>query len=122
MLDQRKGRHPVTLGADKAYDIESFLGDLRARQVAPHIAINGARSRTGKLHKTAIDGRTTRHPGDAISQRCRKRIEEVFGWIRTQAGFAKVKLRSRPKVAAVFALAAAYNFVRLPKLIAKAMA
>jgi transposase len=123
MLDRRKGRPPITLGADKAYDVESFVGDLRARQVTPHIAINGAVSKTGKARKTAIDGRTTRHPGYAVSQRCRKRIEEIFGWIKTQAGFAKVKVRSRPKVEAVFTFAAAaYNLVRLPKLIAKAMA
>jgi transposase len=123
MLDRRKGRHPITLGADKAYDVEAFVGDLRARRVTPHIAINGAISKTGKVRKSAIDSRTTRHPGYAISQRCRKRIEEVFGWIKIQAGFAKVKLRSRRKVEAVFTFAAAaYNLVRIPKLLAQAAA
>jgi len=79
--------------------------------------------KTGQVRKTAIDGRTTRHPGYAISLRCRKRIEEVFGWIKTQAGFAKVKVRSLSKVEAVFAFAAvAYNLVRLPKLLAGAAA
>lgn len=62
--------------------------------MTPHIAINGALSKTGKVRKTAIDGRTTRHPGYAISLRCRKRIEEAFGWIRAQAGLRKVKGRS----------------------------
>ena len=122
MLDRRRTRgRRITLGADKAYDVEAFVGDLRARRVTPHIAINGAVSKTGKLRKTAIDGRTTRHAGYAISQRCRKRIEEVFGWIKPQAGLAKVKVRSRPKVEAVFTFAAAaYNLVRIPKLLAGA--
>ncbi|AOO84129.1 IS5 family transposase [Bosea vaviloviae] len=123
MLDRRESRHRITLGADKAYDVEAFVGDLRARQVTPHIAINGAVSKTGKVRKTAIDGRITRHPGYAISQRCRKRIEEVFGWIKTQAGLAKVKVRSRTKAEAVFTFAvAAYNLVRIPKLLAQATA
>ena len=80
MLDRRKRRHRITLGADKAYDVEAFVGDLRTRMVTPHVAINGAVSKTGKVRKTAVGGRTTRHVGYAISQRCRKRIEEVFGW------------------------------------------
>ena len=75
------------------------------------------------MRRTAIDGRTTRHPGYAISLRCRKRIEEVFGWIKAQAGLAKVKVRSLPKVDAIFTFAAvAYNLVRLPKLLARALA
>lgn len=99
--------------------MEAFVGDLRARRVTPHIAINGAVSKTGKVRKTAIDGRTTRHTGYAISLRCRKRIEEAFGWIKAQAGLRKVKLRGRPKVEALFTFAAAaYNLVRLPKLLA----
>ena len=78
-------------------------------------------SKTGKVRKTALDGRTTRHAGYAISLRSRKRIEEVFGWIKAQAGFAKVKVRSLPKVEAVFTFAAiAYNLVRLPRLLAGA--
>jgi transposase len=121
MLDRRARKGRVSLGADKAYDVEAFVGDLRARNVTPHVAINGAVSKLGKVRKTAIDGRVTRHPGYAISIRCRKRIEEVFGWIKTQAGFAKVKVRGRTRVEGVFAFAAvAYNLVRLPKLIARA--
>ena len=121
MLDRRKVKsRRITLGADKAYDVQAFVGDLRTRKVTPHIAINGSVSKTGKVRKTAIDRRTTHHPGYGVSQRCRKRIEEVFGWIKEQAGFAKVKVRGRAKVAAVFGFAiVAYNLVRLPKLLAQ---
>jgi len=118
MLDRRTGRRRITLGADKAYDVQQFVEDLRERTVTPHIAIDGHLSKTGKPRATAMDRRTTRHPGYAISQCCRKRIEEVFGWIKGPAGLAKVKLRGQAKVDAVFTLAlAAYNLVRLPKLL-----
>ena len=118
MLDRRPTRRRVTLGADKAYDVTGFIGDLRARRVTPHVAIDGHLSKTGKPRKTAVGARTTRHPGYAISQRCRKRIEEVFGWLKGSAGLAKVKLRGRARVDAVFTLAlAAYNLIRLPKLL-----
>jgi len=119
MLDRRPGRRRITLGADKAYDVTGFIGDLRRRRVTPHVAIDGHLSSTGKPRKTAVGARTTRHAGYAISQRCRKRIEEVFGWIKSSAGLAKVKLRGRAKVDAVFTLhLAAYNLIRLPKLLA----
>lgn len=120
LIDSRgRARHRITLGADKAYDVTQFVHDLRDRSVTPHIAIDGHLSKTGKARKTAIDGRTTRHAGYDISQRCRKRIEEVFGWIKSSAGLAKVKLRGRDRVNAAFTLAlAAYNLIRLPKLLA----
>ena len=71
------------------------------------------------VRKTAVDGRTTRHAGYGVSQILRKRIEEVFGWIKSQAGLAKVKLRGRARVDAAFTLAlTAYNLIRLPKLLA----
>jgi hypothetical protein len=93
--------------------------ELRDRSVTPHIAIDGHLSKTGKPRKTAVDGRTTRHAGYDISQHCRKRIEEVFGWIKSSAGLAKVKLRGRDRVDAAFTLAlVAYNLIRLPKLLA----
>jgi transposase len=116
------GRHRasgrITLAADKAYDVTQFVHDLRDRSVTPHIAIDGHLSKTGKARKTAVDGRTTRHAGYDVSQRCRKRIEEVFGWIKSSAGLAKVKLRGRDRVNATFTLAlAAYNLIRLPKLL-----
>lgn len=116
----RGRRRRITLGADKAYDVVQFVEDLRARLVTPHIAIDGhVRNGSGKPRRTAVDGRVTRHPGYEISQRCRKRIEEVFGWIKSSAGLAKVKLRGRARVDAAFTLAlAAYNLIRLPKLLA----
>jgi transposase len=119
MLDRRKAKRSITLGADKAYDVTGFIGDLRARQVTPHIAINGAVSKLGKTRKTAMDGHTRRHAGYGISQRIRKRIEEVFGWIKKPGGLAKAKVRGRPKVEAVFTFTViAYNLIRIPKLLA----
>ena len=119
MLDRRARRRRITLGADKAYDVRQFIHDLRARRVTPHVAVDGHLSKTGTPRSTALDGRTRHHPGYAVSQRCRKRIEEVFGWIKASAGLAKVKLRGRRKVEASFTLAlAAYNLIRLPKLLA----
>jgi transposase len=114
----RAGARRITLGADKAYDVRQFVTDLRARAVTPHIAIDGHVRKSGTPRVTAVDRRTTRHAGYAISQRCRKRIEEVFGWIKSSAGLAKVKLRGRDRVDAAFTLAlAAYNLIRLPKLL-----
>lgn len=122
MLDRRPGRRRITLGADKAYDVRGFVEDLRRRRVTPHVAIDGhvrSTAKTSKPRSSAVDSRTTRHPGYAVSQRCRKRIEEVFGWAKSAAGLAKVKLRGRARVEAVFTLAlAAYNLIRLPKLLA----
>ena len=78
-------------------------------------------SKTGKSRKTAIDERTLRHAGYDISQRCRKRIEEVFGWIKTTGGVAQVKVHGLAKVQTVFTFAIlAYNLVRIPKLLAAA--
>lgn len=121
LLDRRRRRRRITLGADKAYDVRQFIADLRARRVTPHVAVDGHVTKTGKRRTTAVDARTVRHPGYAVSQRCRKRIEEVFGWTKSAAGLAKVKLRGRRKVEAAFTLGlAAYNLVRLPKLLAVA--
>ena len=111
-------RRRITLGADKAYDVSQFVHELRARCVTPHIAIDGHLSKTGTPRSTEIDRRTTRHIGYDISQRCRKRIEEVFGWIKGSAGLGKVKLRGCARVNAVFTMAlTAYNLIRLPKLL-----
>lgn len=119
LLDRRRGgaKRRITLGADKAYDVTGFVRDLQAQSVTPHIAIDGHLTKTGRRRKTAIDGRTTRHAGYAVSQCCRKRIEEIFGWLKGAAGLAQVKLRGRARVDAVFTMGlAAYNLVRLPKL------
>jgi len=119
--NHRPAERRITVGADKGFDVEGFVHALRERQVTPHIAIDGHLTKTGKRRKTAIDGRTLRHAGYDISQRCRKRIEEVFGWIKTTGGIAQVKVRGLAKVRAVFTFAIlAYNLVRLPKLLAAA--
>ncbi|MBB4287979.1 IS5 family transposase [Roseospira goensis] len=119
MLDRvHDGRRRITLGADKAYDVADFVSALRARKVTPHVARNDHVTKTGKRRKSAIDGRTTRHAGYAVSLRVRKRIEEVFGWVKTSGGFAKTRHRGKDRVGWMFSLqAAAYNLVRLPKLI-----
>jgi transposase len=119
MLDRHKPpSRRVTLGADKAYDVEGFVGGLRQRRVTPHITIDGRVSKKGVVRKTAVDGRVTRHPGYGISLVCRKRIEEIFGWIKAQAGRAKLKVRGRAKAEAVFNFAVvAYNLIRIPKLL-----
>jgi transposase len=115
----RPGRRHITLGGDKAYDVAGFVEALRERAVTPHIAIDGHRTKTGKRRKTDIDERTNRHPGYAISQVIRKRVEEIFGWDKTIGGLAQLKLRGLAKVKALFTLGlAAYNLIRLPKLLA----
>jgi transposase len=103
----------ITLGGDKGYDAADFVEELRTLNVRPHVAQNTSGRRS------AIDKRTTRHPGYAASQRIRKRIEETFGWMKVVAGMRKTKLRGLPKVAWAFTFAVvAYNLIRLPKLLA----
>ena len=104
---------PVTLGADKGYDSADFVTALRGQMVTPHVAQN----RNGR--RSAIDNHTASHPGYAISQRIRKRVEEAFGWAKTVAGWRKMRHRGLLKVDWQFTLAmAAYDLVRLPKLLA----
>ena len=104
----------ITLGADKGYDAEDFVNELRSMKVTPHVAQNDTRRRS------AIDGRTTRHGGYTISQRIRKQIEEAFGWIKTIAGQDKTSFRGLDRVGFAFTFAAAaYNLVRLPRLLAE---
>lgn len=97
----------------KAYDTKDFVNELRSMRVTPHVAQNtNGRS-------SAIDRRTTRHPGYGVSLRVRKQIEEAFGWIKTIAGQGKTKFRGRDRVGWAFTFAAAaYDLVRLPKLMA----
>jgi transposase len=115
MIEPRADRpQSITLGADKAYDAEDFVNELRSMRVTPHVAQNTS----GR--SSAIDGRTTRHGGYAVSQRIRKRIEEAFGWIKIVGGQQKTKFRGRDRVGWAFTFAAAaYNLVRLPKLMAE---
>jgi transposase len=114
MIEPRADRpQAITLGADKAYDAEDFVNELRSMKVTPHVAQNTS----GR--SSAIDGRTTRHAGYAVSQRIRKQIEEAFGWIKTIAGQEQTKFRGCDRVGWAFTFAAAaYNLTRLPKLIA----
>ena len=103
----------LSLGADKAYDASGFVADLRQKCVTPHVA--------QKARSSAIDGRTTRHVGYAVSLRKRKLVEEAFGWAKTIAGCAKVKVRGLARVRHHFTLAmAAYNLIRMPRLLAEA--
>ena len=114
MLEQIPGGGRVTVGADKAYDTKDFVAECRNMQVTPHVAQNIKRS-----GGSAIDQRTTRHEGYAISQKKRKRIEESFGWLKDIALMRKVKHRGIAKVGWVFTFAAAaYNLVRMRNLLA----
>src|SRR5438445_6811509 len=114
MLEQIPGTRPVTVGGDKGFDTFGFVAECRQLQVVPHVAQNQER-RGG----SAIDGRTTRHPGYGISQRKRKRIEECFGWLKTIALMRKLRHRGVCKVDWIFTFAcAAYNLVRMRNLAA----
>ena len=112
MLDRApKRKRRRTVGADRNYDTKDFVADARAAGFTPHVAQNTTRRRS------AIDGRTTRHAGYAISQRTRKRVEEPFGWIKTIAGGRKLRHRGRQRNRAWFLIAAAsYNLVRIARL------
>ena len=106
------GTRRVTLGGDKNYDTRDFVDKLREAAVTPHVAQNQDERRS-----SAIDHRTTQHPGYAISQRRRKRVEEIFGWIKTIGGLRKTKHRGKDRVGWMFTLAAAaYNLVRMRNL------
>jgi transposase len=117
MIELRADRPAaVTLGADRGYDAAAFVNELRTLNIRPHVAQNTTR-------RSAIDGRTTRHPGYEASQRVRKRIEEAFGWMKSVGGMRRPMLRGIPRVGFAFTFAAAaYNLVRLPKLLAEAPA
>jgi len=112
MVDNLRAEHRITVGADKAYDTQDFVAEMRSKSATPHVAQNT------KGRRSAIDRRTTRHAGYEVSQRKRKRIEEVFGWMKSAAGFRKTRHRGTARVGWMFTLnAAAYNLVRLPKLL-----
>jgi transposase len=111
---QKPAGKQVTVGGDKGYDTHNFVGKLRALQVTPHVAQNNTNRRS------AIDGRTTRHEGYAVSQRKRKRVEEVFGWMKTIGLQRKTRFRGPDRVGWMFTLAAAaYNLVRMRNLMAQ---
>jgi transposase len=102
MIEPRADRpRAITLGADKAYDTQDFVNELRSMRVTTHVAQNLSGRRS------AIDGRTTRHAGYGVSLRVRKQIEEAFGWIKTIAGQDKTKFRGCDRVGWAFTFAAA---------------
>ena len=102
----------VTLGGDKNYDTADMVEALRELNITPHVAQNDTNRRS------AIDARTTRHPGYAISQQKRKRVEEIFGWLKTVGGLGKLRHRGVERVEWIFTFAvAAYNVVRLRNLV-----
>jgi hypothetical protein len=111
MIGQIRRRRRITLGADKAYDDPEFVSQIRERGVTAHVAqYTGQRS-------SAIDRRTTRHPGYEKSRDRRKRIEQIFGWIKTVGGLRKTRHRGRALVNSVFTFTCAvYNLVRIAKL------
>ena len=111
MIERIPGDQPVTVGADKNYDTKDFVAEARHMNATPHVAQNN------KGRKSAIDGRTTRHAGYAISQQKRKRIEEIFGWMKTVGGMRKLRHRGLELVGWMFTLGvAAYNMVRIRNL------
>src|SRR5215813_628478 len=110
--DEISGHGRVTLGGDKNYDTHDFVKDLRELQVTPHVAQNNT------SRKSAIDARTTRHEGYQISQQKRKRIEEIFGWLKTVGQLRKLRHRGTERVNWIFIFATAvYNLVRMRKLV-----
>lgn len=105
MVQDIPGQHRITLGADKGYDTRDFVKNLRQLNTTPHIA---------QKKNSAIDGRTTRHKGYGTSLKVRKRVEEIFGWMKTVGSLCKSKYRGEEKVDWLFTLtAAAYNLTRM---------
>jgi transposase len=108
MIAQIPGWHRITLGADKGYDRKDLVQQMREHRVTPHFA---------RKQTSIIDQRTTHHPGYAVSQRKRKRVEEIFGWVKTIGGLRKTRHRGVARVDWIFSLAlAAYNLVRMRNL------
>ena len=109
---QARGLHPRTLGADKGYDTKACVADLQQRGVSPQVARNVTTRRT-----SAVDEETTRHPGYVVSQRKRKLVEEIFGWMKTVGGFRRTRYRGLEKTQlAGYLVGAAYNLVRMSRL------
>jgi transposase len=113
MAERIPGKRRATLGADKAYDTRGVVDGLRAMAVTPHVAQYPETPHRG----SAIDGRTTRQPGYVVSQQLRKRVEEIFGWMKTVGLLRKLRHRGGPKVGWIFTFTAAvYNLVRIRTL------
>ena len=108
----RRRIKPKTLGGDKGYDTHGFVSLLRSREITPHVAAN-----TKRKGGSAIDGRTTRHTGYSISQRMRKRVEEIYGWVKTVGGFRRTRFKGIGKTQlAAWLVGTAYNLLRMAKL------
>jgi transposase len=111
MAESLPGTHRITLGADKGYDTHDFIAELRHMEITPHIAQNNSKRRS------AVDERTTRHMGYQVSQKKRKRVEEVFGWMKSIGLLRKLRHRGRERVGWMFTFTAAvYNLVRMRNL------
>jgi len=111
MVEALPGTQRKTLGGDKLFDTQDFVREVRALGVTPHVA----QHTTGR--RSALDGRTTRHPGYAVSQRCRKRVEEIFGWLKTVGLMRKTRHRGCARVGWMFTFTTAvYNLVRIRNL------
>ena len=107
------GRHRITVAGDKAFDTRAEVAELRRMDATPHLAPNAERP-----GGSAIDGRTTRHPGYAVSQRKRKLVEQTFGWMKTVGGLRKLRHRGGKLVTWIFTFTAAvYNIVRMRRLL-----
>ena len=106
---RERGYRPRTLGADRGYDTKDCVKDIHSRRVTPHVA---------QKKRSAIDGRTTRHAGYGVSLRIRKRVEEVFGWMKTVGGLRRTRYRGVARTGlAGYLVATAYNLVRMANLI-----
>jgi IS5 family transposase len=113
MDDSLAGSRRITVAGDKGYDTRGFAKACRERKVTPHVA-----QALGRSGGSSIDGRTTRHSGYAISQRIRKRVEEIFGWTKTVGNFRKSRYRGVKRTGfASFLIGAAYNLVRMSRLL-----
>lgn len=114
MIDELKTKKQKTLGADKHYDNDDFCAELRDRNVTPHVAMNIH----ARKHKSAIDGRTTRHPGYEVSQRKRKRVEEIFGWLKAFSIMRRPHFKGLDRIEYLFKFSvAAYNVLRIRNLL-----
>jgi transposase len=112
MVENVPGKHRITLGADKGYDSTDFVERMRFLNATAHVAQNARGS--------AIDGRTTRHDGYNVSLKIRKRVEEIFGWMKTIGCLGKLHHRGQERIQGIFTLAAAaYNLIRIRNLLAQ---
>jgi len=112
MLQELRGLRRITVAGDKGYDTAAFVTSCRALKLTPHVAQNERRP-----GGSALDHRTTSRPGYAVSQRVRKRVEEIFGWIKTVGNFRRTHYRGVERTSfAAYLVGAAYNLLRIAKL------